>query len=405
MNRKSILSLLLIICFAVNLIILPAYAAQVDAYDAVTVTKIISRTNLNELKSKSAILMEPKSANVLMEQNSHEKLPIASVTKIMSMLLIMEAIDEGRLGYDDIVTVSEHSYSMGGSQVWLKPGETFSVREMMYAVAIGSANDCTVALAEHIAGSEEAFVAMMNEKAKALGMVNTNFLDCTGLTDEGHYSTAYDIALMSRELLVKHPKVIEFTGQWNKKFREGAAKGEIGLYNTNKLIRFYEGATGLKTGFTNAARYCLSASAERNGLQLIAVVLGAPDSNTRFAEVQKLLNYGFANYEVAKINSKGDGIGEVMVKKGLDTKVNAVLDGDVNLVVAKGGKDSIAKEVKLPENVNAPVEKGQKLGEVIFSVEGKELGKFDVVAEGKVEKASFLRLFFKLIVAWFGMGR
>lgn len=386
----------------------PVSAVQqnADDYEEVTVAKILEKTNVFDLKAKAAILMDASSGSVLLEKNSREKLPIASITKIMSMLLVMEGLASGKITLDDRVIVSEHSYSMGGSQVWLEPGEEFTVSELLKAVAIHSANDATVALGEKIAGSEDAFVALMNGKAKELGMSDTNFLDCTGLTDEGHFSTAYDIAVMSRELIVKHPKITEFTTIWHDLFRDGVeGKKPVSLDNTNKLIRFYEGTNGLKTGYTDAAGYCLAATAKRNNLQLIAVVLGERDSNTRFAEARKLLDHGFANYETVLVNTKGEEISRVIVKKGLSSEVQAVYPEDVLLLVNKGGKSKIERELNMQESVEAPVRKGQKLGEVIYSIEGREIGRTDAAAYNEVPRVSFIRLLFRLALQWFGIGR
>lgn len=404
MLRKSILyyliMTLLCTCFLVSN---PVLANEQDAiYDAVVVGKIMNATNLMDLKAKSSILMDATSGKVLLEANSHEKLPIASITKIMTMLLLMESIDNGQVSFDEMVHVSEHSYSMGGSQVYLKPGEEFTVTEMLKAVAIHSANDAAVALAEKVAGSEDVFVNNMNRRAKELGMNNTNFLDCSGLTDEGHYSTAYDIALMSRELITKHPKILEFTSIWHDTFRNET----FSLDNTNKLIRYYQGVVnGLKTGFTRKSGYCLSATAVKNGLTLISVVLGEADSNTRFAETRKLLDYGFANYEPLKANSKAEVIGSVELTKGLSTRVNIMFEDDVNLLLKKGDKSKVNKEVKLLETIEAPITAGQKLGEVIYTVEGDIVGKGTLVAENEVERATFIKLFYRMIVEWFGIGR
>jgi D-alanyl-D-alanine carboxypeptidase (penicillin-binding protein 5/6) len=298
--KKRVIVLSLIVSFILNAAFLPVMAAKTDDSAKSTAAKASDTSKAFDLKAKASVLMDIDSGNILYEKNIHEKLPIASVTKVMSMLLVMEALDSGKITYEDMVPVSEHSYDMGGSQVYLKPGEEFTVLEMMKAVAIHSANDATVALAEKISGSEDAFVAMMNEKARELGMNDTNFLDCTGLTDDNHYSSALDVATMSRELIRKHPKVLEITSVWHDTFRNGL----FSLDNTNKLIRSYQGANGLKTGFTTKAGHCLSASAKRNKLQLIAVVLGEPDSDTRFAEAKKLLDYGFANYDVSQVNKK-----------------------------------------------------------------------------------------------------
>lgn len=375
-------------------------------YDAVTVMKIMSNTSVTDLKAKGAILVDCNTGKVLLEKNSHDKLPLASVTKVMSMLLIMESIDAGIISYDTKVKVSEHSWGIGGSQVWLEPGEVFTVDELMKAVAIHSANDATVALAEAVAGSEDAFVSMMNQRAKELGMENTNFLDCSGLTDVGHYSCAYDIALMSRELLLKHPEISNYTTVWQAKFRENVpGKTPVSLDNTNKLVHYYEGTVGLKTGFTGAAGHCLSAVAVRKGQELISVVLGEPDSNTRFAESRKLLDYGFANFETTMVNTMGEEVQQVPVKKGMKPLVNAVYKEDVKLLMKKGDKGKIERVAKLAENLTAPVKAGQKIGEVNYIVSGNEIGKADLVAAGDVQKASFLRIFFTLVSEWFGLGR
>lgn len=399
MSKKFIAYLTTIALVFTCLTVSPIFAEENTAVSPAASAQ--NKTNVMDLKSKGAILIDAATGNVLLEKNSHEKLPIASVTKIMSMLLVMEAVDSGKIKYEDKVPVSDHAYRMGGSQVYLKPGEEFTVLEMLKAVAIHSANDATVALAEKISGSEEAFTAAMNEKARELGMKDTNFLDCTGLEDEGHYSSANDVALMSRELIMKHPKILELTTTWHDTFRNGT----FSLDNTNKLIRSYQGANGLKTGFTTKAGYCLSASAKRNNLQLISVVLGGPDNNARFGESSKLLDYGFANYEITKVNSKNDPEGTVDIKKGLKTKVNAVLKDDVHLLLNKGEKGKITREVKLETDLEAPIQAGQKIGEVIYKIGDREVGKAEVISESSVEKASFLRLFFRMVLGWFGIGK
>lgn len=409
MLKKAVSAGLSIIIFVTAFLCMPAYAIQkeeVAEYDAVTVMKIMNNTEITDLHAKAAILMDCNTGKVLLEKNSHDKLPLASITKVMSMLLIMEAIDSGIISLDSRVTVSEHSWSMGGSQVWLEPGEVFTVDEMLKAVAIHSANDATVALAETIAGSEDAFVSMMNQRAKELGMNDTNFLDCSGLTDKGHYSSAYDIAVMSRELLLKHPEITKYTMTWQAKFRENTpGKKPVSLDNTNKLVRYYEGTVGLKTGYTGAAGHCLSASAVRNGQQMISVVLGEPDSNTRFAESRMLLDYGFANFETTLVDNKGEVIQKVQVKKGLKPTVDAIFKDDVKLLMKKGDKGRIERMVNVQESLSAPVTAGQKIGEVSYVVNGNEVGKTDIVAAENVNKASFLRIFLGLVEEWFGMGR
>ncbi|NLK88393.1 MAG: D-alanyl-D-alanine carboxypeptidase [Clostridiaceae bacterium] len=408
MLKKAFSVSLSVIVLISLFMISPVYGLSEDVteYDAVEVMKIMSNTVLTDLKAKGAILTDCNTGTILLEKNSHEKLPIASVTKIMSMLLIMESIDAGVVSYDTKVTVSEYSWSFGGSQVWLEPGEVFTVDELLKAVAIHSANDATVALAEAIAGSEETFVAMMNQKAKELGMNDTNFLDCSGLTDVGHYSSAYDIAVMSRELLLKHPEITEYTSTWQAKFRDNVpGKKAVSLDNTNKLVRHYKGTVGLKTGYTGAAGHCLSASAVRNGQQLISVVLGEPDSNTRFAESRKLLDYGFANFETVMVNTKDEPVQQVVVKKGLQPVTNAVYKKDVNLLLKKGEKGKIERIAVLQENLTAPVKSGQKIGEVKYVIAGNEVGKADLVASSDVQRVSFLRIMYRLMQEWFCMGR
>lgn len=408
MLKKTVSVCLSIVFLFASLFVIPVFAASTDntAYDATTVMKIMNKTSVSDLKAKGAILIDFNSGMVLLEKNSNEKLPLASVTKIMSMLLIMEAIDSGRIALDTKVKVSERSFNTGGTKVWLETGEVFTVNELLKAVAIRSANDATVALAEAVAGSEDGFVIMMNEKAKELGMKNTNFIDSSGLTDQGHYSSAYDVALMSRELLLKYPQITEYTSTWQAKFCENVpGKKAISLDNTNKLVRFYEGTVGLKTGYTDIAGHCLSASAVRNGQQLISVVLGEPDSNTRFAESRKLLDYGFANFETTQVNSKGEEVQQVRVKKGLQSTTNAIYKEDVKLLLKKGEKGKIERVVKIKSDLIAPVKAGQKIGEITYVISGNEVGNAELIASNDVQKASYLRIFFNMMQEWFGMGR
>lgn len=408
MIRKAVSGCLIIVFIFVSFFTIPVFAAtnEDSAYNATTVMKIMDKTNVMNLKAKGSILIDGVSGTVLVENNSHEKLPLASVTKVMSMLLIMEAIDSDKITFDTKVRVSDHSYSMGGSQVWLEPGEEFTVDELLKAVAIHSANDATVALAEAVSGSEDTFVASMNQKAKELGMNETNFVDCTGLTDEGHYSSANDVAIMSRELLTKHPKITEYTKTWHALFRENVqGKKPVSLDNTNKLVRYYDGTIGLKTGFTSKSGHCLSAAAIRNNQMLISVVLGEPDSNTRFAESRKLLDYGFANFETTLVNNKGEEVQTVEVKKGLQSNVNAIYKDDVKLLLKKGEKGKIERVVNIDAGITAPVKSGQKIGEVVYSMAGNDIGKADLVASNDVQRASFIRLFFRMVIEWFDVGR
>ncbi len=343
------------------------------------------------ISAPAAILMEASTGQILFEKNSHDQRPPASVTKIMTMLLTMEAIDNGQIALDDMVRCSEFAASMGGSQVYLEPNEEMSVRDMLKAVAVASGNDAAVALAEHIAGSMEGFVALMNQRAQELGMQDTHFINCNGLDDPNHLTSAYDIAVMSREL-TKHPLIFEFTGIWMDSLRGGA----FGLVNTNKLIRFYEGATGLKTGSTSTAKYCLSASATRNGMTLIAVIMAADSSKDRFGDASKLLDYGFANYAIAGTLLTPEELTPVPVLKGVEPQVNTTVSQDFHVLVSKNKMNNIEKVINLSENVQAPVQAGDKLGEVTFFIDGQPIGGTDIIAQNAVKKISPLGMFGKL---------
>ena len=348
-----------------------------------------------EVAAKSALLMDMTTGAVLYEQNAHEKLAPASVTKVMTMLLIMEAIDSGKIAWDDTVTVSETAAAKGGSQIYLKVGETMSVSDMLKSVAVSSANDCACALAEHIAGSEKAFVEKMNIRAAQLGMNDTHFVNCTGLDDDpdakDHLTCAYDIALMSRELMLNHPDIQKFTTIWMDTVRDGA----FGLSNTNKLIRFYPGATGLKTGFTSAAGYCLSATAQRDGLSLIAVVMGAKTSQERFAGCKSMLDYGFANY--ALVEPEAPATNTIPVKLGTQTVVTAVPGEDVKLLIDKGQKDQVNVQISLEESLTAPISKGQKVGMLTVRVGEQVLRQVPMVARETVPRLTWWDIFLQLL--------
>ena len=340
---------------------------------------------------KSSLLMDVATGTILQENNAHEKLAPASVTKVMTMLLIMEAIDSGKIAMEDLVTASETAAAKGGSQIYLKPGETMTVSDMLKSIAVSSANDCACAMAEHIAGSEEAFVGMMNARAKELGMEDTQFVNCTGLDDSAeavnHRTSAHDIAVMSRELLKNHPKIKEFTTIWMDTVRNGA----FGLSNTNKLIRFYSGATGLKTGFTSGAGYCLSASAARDGLELVAVVMGADTGKNRNEACKQLLDYGFANY--ALISPELTEVADVPVKLGKAKLVSPRMAQEAQLLVEKGKKNSVTTEVTLEESLTAPVNQGQRLGTLVIRAGEQVLSEVPLVAEESVERLTVWDLF------------
>lgn len=329
----------------------------------------------------AAVLMEKTTGKVLYEENAATQYEPASVTKVMTLLLVMEAIDSGALSWDDIVTASTHAISMGGSQIWLKENEQMTVRDMVKAVAVVSANDCSVALAEHIAGSEEAFVQRMNQRAAELGMEHTHFVNCTGLPAEGHLTCAYDIALMSRELILNHPAIREFTTIWMDSLRDGAFQ----LANTNKLIFYYQGATGLKTGFTDSALYCLSATAERDGMELIAVVMHAPTSNDRFESAKALLSYGFSNYALVPVYPD-QAIAPVPVLLGEQETVQPVPARACSILMEKAKAGSITTELVLPDSVEAPVEEGQRLGQLLVCVDGDQVDAIDLIAAAPVER-------------------
>ncbi len=339
------------------------------------------------LDAKSAILMEAESGTVLFEQNADEALPPASVTKIMTLLLVMEAIDNGTLKLDDMIRTSTNASSMGGSQVYLKEGEEMSAEDMIKSVVISSANDAAVALAEHIAGSEELFVAKMNEKAKELGMKNTNFENTNGLDDtaENHVISARDIAIMSREL-IGHKKILEYSSIWMDSIRDGA----FGLTNTNRLIRFYKGANGLKTGSTSKAGFCISATAERDGMTLIAVVMGSPTRDIRNAETTKLLDFGFANY--ALYRCEGKSLGNIKVLGGVRDFCE-ISHSAFSSVVKSSELEKIQTEVDIPENIKAPVKKGDKIGCIKVLMGETEIGQIDVICDSEVEKISFFGVF------------
>ena len=347
-----------------------------------------------EVAAKSALLMDAATGTIIYEQNAHEKLAPASVTKVMTMLLIMEAIDEGRIGWDDMVTASEAAAAKGGSQIYLKVGETMTVTDMVKSIAVSSANDCACAMAEHIAGSEAAFVDRMNARAAELGMNDTHFVNCTGLDDEAnaaeHLTSAYDIAVMSRELLMNHPDIKKFTTIWMDTLRNGT----FGLSNTNKLVRFYSGATGLKTGFTSNAGYCLSASAQRDGMELIAVVMGSKTSQERFTACKQLLDYGFANYALVIPETQG---GEVAVKLGTSTAVKAVPAENSQLLIDKSQRSTVTTHIALEETVTAPVSKGQRLGTLTVKAGEQVLSQIPLVAAEPVQRLEWGEMFVKVL--------
>ncbi len=345
-----------------------------------------------ELPVGSAVLMEKETGTILYEQNAHAKLEPASVTKVMTMLLVLEAIDGGVLTWEQPISVSAHAVSMGGSQIWLKENEQMTVRDMFKAVAVVSANDCAVALAEAVAGSEEAFVQRMNERAGELGMADTTFLNATGLPAPGHVTSAYDIALMSRQLVLYHPEIREFTTIWMDSLRNGAFQ----LSNTNKLIRFYDGATGLKTGYTSSAHYCLSATAERDGMELIAVTMNSPTSPQRFEAAKALLNFGFANYALVNVYPS-QAIPPVNVELGEYETVQPLLEGSAKVLLEKAQAARVETALELSPTVQAPVEQGQILGHMRVSVDNVTVAEVPLVADRAVDKLTVGGIFKRLV--------
>lgn len=377
---------LISVVLAAALLIVPAGAVETLEEDAITIA------------APYAVLVEKSTGDILYEKSAHEHCSPASVTKIMTMLLVIEAIENGQISFDTMVTASETAASMGGSQIWLEEGERMSVHEMLKCVAVVSANDCAVALAEQIAGSEEAFVQRMNQRARELGMNDTNFTNCTGLhDDDNHYTSAYDIALMSRELLL-HEKIKEYTTIWMDTIRDG----EFGLSNTNKLIFYYDGATGLKTGFTSRAMYCLSASAERDGVEYIAVVLHADTSSDRFESAKTLLSYAFANYGLVSLRP-GEALPPVIVDLGVKDSLQPVYQGDEFLLTEKGAGSDVTYELQLAERVEAPVAEGEKLGSLIVRKGDTILDEIDIVAPESVERMTLWNVYIWLLGELIGL--
>lgn len=341
----------------------------------------------------SAVLMEASTGKILFEKNAHEQRPCASITKVMTLLLVFEAMDSGKLKLDDTITASEHAASMGGSDIWLETGETMSADDMIKATVVASANDAAVALAEHISGSEDAFVAQMNACAKQLGMNDTVFKNCNGLDEEGHITSAYDVAVMSRELM-KHEKIFDYTSIWLDYLRGG----ETQIVNTNKLLKTYNGITGLKTGTTNDAGCCMSASATRDGMSLIGVVLGCDTGKQRFADAAALLDYGFANYSVKEIKTPSDLPELLPVEGGMADSVALQCEIHDTAVVDKASADEATYQINLPESVEAPVSPDARLGEVVCKIGGAERS-YDITAADGVEKTSFGKVFGYLLAA------
>ena len=371
------------------------------AEDSIVETSGEVGENFLDLSCESAILISQDTGEVLYEHNAHEKLRPASVTKVMTILLIMEEIDSGRLSYSDKISCSEKASSMGGSQIWLDTREELTVDEMLKAICVVSANDCTVAMAEHIAGSEEMFVNRMNERAKELGMNDTTFKNCHGIDEDGHETSSYDIAVMSRELLRNHPSITKYTTIWMDSLRDGKSE----LVNTNKLIRNYQGATGLKTGSTSLALFNLSASATRDDLSLIAVIMRAPSTKERFSCAKKLLDYGFSTFKYKKFAEKDVEVMNVPINKGVVSEVSVKYADTSGKIMNKKSEGNIEQEIIINDNVSAPIEAGQVLGRVEFKVDGEAVASVDLVAESEVGKLNIFTMGKRILKKWFYLFR
>lgn len=365
-----------------------------------TSQEILDNNFLN-LEAGAAILIEQNSGQILYGYNIHDKLHPASVTKVMSLLLIMEALDSGKINLETQIPCSTNAASMGGSQIWLDTTETLSVHDMLKAISVVSANDCVVAMAEYLGGTEDGFVQMMNARAKELGMNDTTFKNCHGLDEDEHLTSAHDISLMSRELLVNHPKITEYTTIWMDSLRDG----QSGLSNTNKLVRNYAGCTGLKTGSTSLALFNLSASATRNDLSLIAVVMKAPTSALRFSNATSLLDYGFNNYSYKSFGNQGEIVKSIPVTKGISQEVNVIYETSPSFLIKKGEESGITYELNLVQTIQAPVSQGQQLGTIKYSLNGTELETVSLVAETSVEKIGLLNMTKSIFNNWFTLLR
>ena len=358
-------------------------------------------SNPLKLDCESAILIEQNTGEILYSYNVHEKLRPASVTKIMSILLIMEAIKSGKINYDTKIPCSENAASMGGSQIWLDTTETLTVEEMLKAICVVSANDCVTAMAEYLGGTEEGFVKMMNEKAKELGMNDTEFKNCHGIDEDGHMTSSYDISLMSKELLTKYPEITKYTTIWNDSLRDGKSE----LVNTNKLVRNYNGCTGLKTGSTSQALFNLSASATREGLSLIAVVMKAPTSAKRFKNASSLLDFGFANFEYKKMISKDDIIKNVKIEKGVISETNVIAEKNCGTLIKKGNGFNIEQKIEMPDVIQAPVKKGEIVGKVIYRLNEKNIGECNLIVMQDIDKIGFFNMERYVLNKWFSVLR
>ena len=401
--KKGIISVL-IICILSNLFatVIYAYSEDFPVWSEATPTfaKIENKANLN-LSVESAILIEEDTGTILYTKNEHTKLRPASVTKVMTLLLIMEALDEGKITLNDKVPCSAKANSMGGSQIWLDQTEELTVHEMLKAICVVSANDCTVAMAEFLSGSEEAFVEKMNMRAKELGMNDTTYKNSHGIDEEGHLTSAYDIAILSRELSKNHPKIHEYTKIWMDTLRDGKSQ----LVNTNTLVRFYSGCTGLKTGSTSLAGFNLSATATRNDLKLIAVVMKGENSQKRFDDAKTLLDYGFANYSSKQLCKRGDILTKIPIEKAKKKEVEIIIGEDKYALVGKGSGNEILTETIMQEKIAAPLEYNDKVGEIVYKLNDEEIARVSLMTNEKIDRKNVIDFNNEIVDLWFTLGR
>ncbi len=401
--KKGIISIL-IICILSNLFatVIYAYSEDFPVWSEATPTfaKIENKANLN-LSVESAILIEEDTGTILYTKNEHTKLRPASVTKVMTLLLIMEALDEGKITLNDKVPCSAKANSMGGSQIWLDQTEELTVHEMLKAICVVSANDCTVAMAEFLSGSEEAFVEKMNARAKELGMNDTTYKNSHGIDEEGHLTSAYDIAILSRELSKNHPKIHEYTKIWMDTLRDGKSQ----LVNTNKLVRFYSGCTGLKTGSTSLAGFNLSATATRNDLKLIAVVMKGENSQKRFDDAKTLLDYGFANYSSKQLCKRGDILTKIPIEKAKKKEAEIIIGEDKYALVGKGSGNEILTETIMQEKISAPLEYNDKVGEIVYKLNDEEIARVSLMTNEKIDRKNVIDFNNEIVDLWFTLGR
>jgi len=385
------------------LMLIPVRASN-DSYDKNEVSSIYSSATINNLQATSAILVEANTGQILFSKDENKQIPIASLTKIMSVYLVMEAISNGEITYETIITASAKAHGVEGSSVYLNLGEEFTLREMLYAIEVRSANDATVAVAEAIAGSQGEFVNRMNQKATELGMLDTYYRDCTGLTDAGHYSTVKDLSIVTKALITQYPDIFQFSRTLEKDFRDKEHRDYQYMVNRNNLLNYYDGASGLKTGFTTAAGYCLVGTAQRGEISLITIVTGEPDNNHRVGEAAFLLDYGFSNFMYTQTEDDQKMVGSIEVRKGVEKTVETYAKGTLRFLMKKTDISRISKEIIYGmASLEAPVEKDTVIGKIVYSLDGEVLGEVEVLTAQGMERAGFWTLLWRSILSWFGI--